>query len=217
MVELLPPGSQLSVFVGAVLVLALTPGPALFYILATSIAQGTRAGVISVLGIATGPLVHVVMAVFGLTLLLASSAAAFQFVKYAGAAYLVVLGLYLLARPRQEQGAHLERPTRDLWRVYSHAVMVNVLNPKVGIFFLAFFPQFVDPGRGEPALQFLLLGTVLIGVVLVTDTLFTFTAGVVTRLLRRQSGQSRWPQFVGGLTYIGLGVFSATIDPPTQG
>ena len=217
MVELLPPGPQLGVFVGAVLVLALTPGPALFYILATSIAQGTRAGVISVLGIATGTAVHVVMAVFGLTLLLASSAAVFQFVKYAGAVYLVALGLYLLTRPRQEQGAPLERPTRDLWRVYSHAVMVNVLNPKVGIFFLAFFPQFVDPGRGEPALQFLLLGTVLIGVVLATDTLFTFTAGVVTRLLRRQSGQSRWPQFVGGLTYIGLGVFSATIDPPTQG
>ena len=217
MVELLPPGPQLGVFVGAVLVLALTPGPALFYILATSIAQGTRAGVISVLGIATGTLVHVVMAVFGLTLLLASSAAVFQFVKYAGAVYLVALALYLLTRPRQEQGAPLERPTRDLWRVYSHAVMVNVLNPKVGIFFLAFFPQFVDPGRGEPALQFLLLGTVLIGVVLVTDTLFTFTAGVVTRLLRRQSGQSRWPQFVGGLTYVGLGVFSATIDPPTQG
>ena len=217
MVELLPPGPQLGVFVGAVLVLALTPGPALFYILATSIAQGTRAGMTSVLGIATGTLVHVVMAVFGLTLLLASSAAVFQFVKYAGAVYLVALGLYLLTRPRQEQGAPLERPTRDLWRVYSHAVMVNVLNPKVGIFFLAFFPQFVDPGRGEPALQFLLLGTVLIGVVLVTDTLFTFTAGVVTRLLRRQSGQSRWPQIVGGLTYMGLGVFSATIDPPTQG
>ncbi len=217
MVELLPPGPQLGVFVGAVLVLALTPGPALFYILATSMAQGTRAGVISVLGIATGTLVHVVMAVFGLTLLLASSAAVFQFVKYAGAVYLVALGLYLLTRPRQEQGAPLERPTRDLWRVYSHAGMVNVLNPKGGIFFLGFFPEFVNPGRGGPALQFLLLGTVLIGVVLVTDTLFTSTAGLVTRLLRRQSGQSRWPQIVGGLTYIGLGVFSATIDPPTQG
>ena len=217
MVELLPPGAQLGVFVGAVLVLALTPGPALFYILATSIAQGARAGAISVLGIATGTLVHVVMAVFGLTLLLASSAAVFQFVKYAGAAYLLVLGLYLLARPRQEQATLLERPARDLWRVYSHAVMVNILNPKVGIFFLAFFPQFVDPGRGEPGLQFLLLGTVLIGVVLVTDSLFALTAGGATRLLRHQSGHSRWPQIIGGLTYIGLGVFSATIDPPAQG
>lgn len=217
MVELLPPGPQLGVFVGAVLVLALTPGPALFYILATSIAQGTRSGLVSVLGIATGTFVHVLLAVFGLTLLLASSAAVFQLVKYAGVVYLVALGVYVLTRPKQEEVVVAERPARDLWRVYSHAVMVNVLNPKVGIFFLAFFPQFVDPGRGEPALQFLILGVVLIGVVLVTDTLFALTAGAVTRLLRRQSGQSRWPQIVGGLTYIGLGIFSATIDPPVRG
>jgi len=215
-VELLPPGPQLGVFVGAVLVLALTPGPALFYILATSIAQGTRSGLVSVLGIATGTFVHVLLAVFGLTLLLASSAAVFQLVKYAGVVYLVALGVYVLTRPKREEVVVAERPARDLWRVYSHAVMVNVLNPKVGIFFLAFFPQFVDPGRGEPALQFLILGVVLIGVVLVTDTLFALTAGAVTRLLRRQSGQSRWPQTVGGLTYIGLGIFSATIDPPVR-
>jgi len=215
-VELLPPGPQLGVFVGAVLVLALTPGPALFYILATSIAQGTRSGLVSVLGIATGTFVHVLLAVFGLTLLLASSAAVFQLVKYAGVVYLVALGVYVLTRPKQEEVLVSERPARDLWRVYSHAVMVNVLNPKVGIFFLAFFPQFVDPGLGEPALQFLVLGAVLIGVVLVTDTLFALTAGAMMRLLRRQSGQSRWPQTVGGLTYIGLGIFSATIDPPVR-
>ncbi len=217
MVELLPPGPQLGVFVGAVLVLALTPGPALFYILATSIAQGPRSGLVSVLGIATGTFVHVLLAVFGLTLLLASSAAVFQLVKYAGVVYLVALGVYVLTRPKQEEVVVSERPARDLWRVYSHAVMVNVLNPKVGIFFLAFFPQFVDPGRGGPASQFLILGVVLIGVVLVTDTLFALAAGAVTRLLRRQSGQSRWPQIVGGLTYIGLGIFSATIDPPVRG
>ena len=169
------------------------------------------------LGIATGTFVHVLLAVFGLTLLLASSAAVFQLVKYAGVVYLVALGVYVLTRPKREEVVVSERPARDLWRVYSHAVMVNVLNPKVGIFFLAFFPQFVDPGRGEPALQFLILGVVLIGVVLVTDTLFALTAGAVTRLLRRQSGQSRWPQTVGGLTYIGLGIFSATIDPPVRG
>ena len=217
MVELLPPGPQLGVFVGAALVLALTPGPALFYILATSIAQGTRSGLVSVLGIATGTFVHVLLAVFGLTLLLASSAAVFQLVKYAGVVYLVALGVYVLTRPKQEEVLVSERPARDVWRVYSRAVMVNVLNPKVGIFFLAFFPQFVDPGLGEPALQFLLLGVVLIGVVLVTDTLFALTAGAMMRLLKRQSGHSRWPQTMGGLTYIGLGIFSATIDPPVRG
>ena len=89
--------------------------------------------------------------------------------------------------------------------------------PEGGDFFSRVFPQFVDPGRGEPAFQFLLLGVVLIGVVLVTDTLFALTAGAMTRLLRGQSGQSRWPQIVGGLTYIGLGIFSATIDSPARG
>jgi threonine/homoserine/homoserine lactone efflux protein len=119
--ELLPPGPQLGVFVGAVLVLALTPGPALFYILATSIAQGTRSGLVSVVGIATGTFVHVLLAVFGLTLLLASSAAVFQLVKYSGVLYLVALGVYVLMRPKQEEVVVSERPARDLWRVYSHA------------------------------------------------------------------------------------------------
>ena len=217
MVDLLPPGPQLGVFVGAVLVLALTPGPGLFYILGTSVAQGTRSGLVSVLGIASGTLVHVLLAVFGLTLLLASSAAVFQFVKYAGAIYLVGLGIYLLTRRNSGEASVSERPARHLFRVFGQAVMVNVLNPKVGIFFLAFFPQFVDPARGDPALQFFLLGALLIGVVLVTDTLFALAAGSVTRYLKDRGSRKRWPQMVGGLTYIGLGIFSATIDPPARG
>jgi len=216
-VDLLPPGPQLGVFVGAVLVLALTPGPGLFYILGTSVAQGTRSGLVSVLGIASGTLVHVLLAVFGLTLLLASSAAVFQFVKYAGAVYLVGLGIYLLTRRISGEASVSERPARHLFRVFGQAVMVNVLNPKVGIFFLAFFPQFVDPARGDPALQFFLLGALLIGVVLVTDTLFALAAGSVTRYLKGRGSRKRWPQMVGGMTYIGLGIFSATIDPPAPG
>jgi threonine/homoserine/homoserine lactone efflux protein len=94
--------------------------------------------------------------------------------------------------------------------------MVNVLNPKVGIFFLAFFPQFVDPARGDPAMQFLLLGLILIGLVLVTDTLFALAAGAVTHYLKGRARPYRWPQAVGGLTYIALGIFSATIDPSTR-
>ena len=217
MVDLLPPGPQLGVFVGAVLVLALTPGPGLFYILGTSVAQGTRSGLVSVLGIASGTLVHVLLAVFGLTLLLASSAAVFQFVKYAGAVYLVGLGIYLLTRRISGEASVSERPARHLFRVFGQAVMVNVLNPKVGIFFLAFFPQFVDPARGDPALQFFLLGALLIGVVLVTDTLFALAAGSVTRYLKGRGSRKRWPQMIGGMTYIGLGIFSATIDPPARG
>jgi threonine/homoserine/homoserine lactone efflux protein len=216
-VDLLPPWPQFGVFLGAVIVLGVTPGPGVFYILATSTAQGARSGLVSVLGIAAGSFVHVLLAVFGLTLLLASSAVFFQFVKYAGAAYLIALGVYLLIRRGVRQEARPAQSPRETWRVFMQAVMVNVLNPKVGIFFLAFFPQFVDPARGDPAMQFLLLGVILIGVVLVTDTLFALAAGAVTQYLKGRAGGYRWPQAVGGLTYIALGIFSATIDPSTRG
>ena len=216
MVDLLPPWPQFGVFLGAVIVLGVTPGPGVFYILATSTAQGARSGLVSVLGIAAGSFVHVLLAVFGLTLLLASSAVFFRFVKYAGAAYLIALGVYLLIRRGVRQEARPAQSPRETWRVFMQAVMVNVLNPKVGIFFLAFFPQFVDPARGDPAMQFLLLGVILIGVVLVTDTLFALAAGAVTEYLKGRAGGYRWPQAVGGLTYIALGIFSATIDPSTR-
>ena len=216
MVDLLPPWPQFGVFLGAVIVLGVTPGPGVFYILATSIARGARSGLMSVLGIAAGTFVHVLLAAFGLTLLLASSLVFFQFVKYAGAAYLIALGVYLLIRRGVRQEARPAQSPRETWRVFMQAVMVNVLNPKVGIFFLAFFPQFVDPARGDPAMQFLLLGVILIGVVLVTDTLFALAAGAVTQYLKGRAGGYRWPQAVGGLTYIALGIFSATIDPSTR-
>ena len=216
MVDLLPPWPQFGVFLGAVIILGVAPGPGIFYILATSIAQGTRSGFIAALGIAAGTFVHVLLAVFGLTLVIASSLVVFQFVKYAGAAYLIVLGVYLLIRRRMRREAHPGQSPRETRRVFMQAVMVNVLNPKVGIFFLAFFPQFVDPARGDPAMQVLLLGLILIGLVLVTDTLFALAAGAVTQYFKGRARPYRWPQAVGGLTYITLGIFSATIDPSTR-
>ena len=140
MVDLLPPWPQFGVFLGAVIVLGVTPGPGVFYILATSIAQGARSGLVSVLGIAAGTFVHVLLAVFGLTLLLASSPVFFQFVKYAGAAYLIALGVYLVIQRGVRQETRQAQSSRETWRIFMQAVMVNVLNPKVGIFFLAFSP-----------------------------------------------------------------------------
>ena len=217
MVDLLPPWPQFGVFLGAVIILGVAPGPGIFYIMATSIAQGTRSGFMAVLGIAAGTFVHVLLAVFGLTVVIASSLVVFQFVKYAGAAYLIVLGVYLLIRRRVRREARPGQSPREARRVFMQAVMVNVLNPKVGIFFLAFFPQFVDPARGDPAVQFFLLGALLIGVIFVTDTLFALAAGTVAGYLKAQGSRQRWPQMVAGLTYIGLGIFRATIDPPAGG
>ncbi|MDC0166868.1 LysE family translocator [Gammaproteobacteria bacterium] len=215
MVDLLPPWPQFGVFLGAVIILGVAPGPGIFYIMATSIAQGTRSGFIAALGIAAGTFVHVLLAAFGLTLVIASSLVVFQFVKYAGAAYLIVLGVYLLIRRRIRREAHPGQSPREARRVFIQAVMVNVLNPKVGIFFLAFSPVCrSSTGRSRHAV--LTLGLILIGLVLVTDTLFALAAGAVTQYLKGQARSYRWPQAVGGLTYIALGILSATIDPSTR-
>src|SRR6516164_5907554 len=141
-------GSALGIFLGASLALLLTPGPAVFYIVSRSIEQGRAAGLVSVMGICTGTLVHVVAATLGLSALLVSSAVAFSIVRYAGAAYLVGLGLQTLLRPQPPPtGVPIERA--DLRRVFTQGVIVNVLNPHTALFFFAFLPQFVNPSSGH--------------------------------------------------------------------
>lgn len=161
MAELLPDWPQFGLFFAAALILAITPGPGVLYILATSINQGPRAGVVSTCGIAAGTLVHVLLAVLGLSFLIASSGLAFYSVKYLGAAYLVYLGVQTLCG-RETSGEQSKGVSqKPLLRVFTRAASVNILNPKVGLFFVALLPQFVDPARGAPALQFLLLGILL--------------------------------------------------------
>ena len=154
----MPDATSLALFAAAAFALAVVPGPAVLYIVAQSVDQGRLAGLVSALGIATGSLVHVVAATVGLSSLLASSATAFTIVKFAGAAYLIVLGIRRLAtreRFEEDDVARVPRPRR---RLYRDGVVVNVLNPKTALFFLAFLPQFVDPGAGAATLQILLLG-----------------------------------------------------------
>ena len=141
MVDLLPPWPQFGVFLGAVIVLGVTPGPGVFYILATSTAQGARSGLVSVLGIAAGSFVHVLLAVFGLTLLLASSAVFFNSSSMLARPILIALGVYLLIRRGVRQEARPAQSPRETWRVFMQAVMVNVLNPKGGDFLSRLFPS----------------------------------------------------------------------------
>ncbi len=150
--------SRFAVFAVAAMVLLLVPGPAVVYIVAQSMHQGRRAGVVSVLGIHAGTSVHVLAATVGLSQLLVSSATAYTVVKYAGAAYLVVLGLRrILTRDRAAETAVVVdlRPNAQLFR---QGVLVNVLNPKTALFFLAFLPQFVDVNAGHVPLQIAVLG-----------------------------------------------------------
>jgi threonine/homoserine/homoserine lactone efflux protein len=197
--------STLALFMLASLALAVVPGPAVLYIVAQSVDQGRLAGLVSALGIGTGGLVHVVAATVGLSSLLASSATAFTVVKYAGAAYLILLGIRRLLT-REEVGEEALRPPRANRRIFRDGVVVNVLNPKTALFFLAFLPQFVEPGASAATLQILLLGLIFVVIAFCSDSLWALTAGTLGSWLRRSGwylGVKRW---VTGTVFVGLGL-----------
>ena len=204
---LLPDGSSLGLFVVAALALLLTPGPAVLYIVARSVEQGRRAGLVSVLGVHVGTLAHVAAATAGLSALLAASATLFDVVKYLGAAYLVYLGLRrLLERPAATSPG--DRPVR-LRRAFVDGVVVNVLNPKTALFFLAFLPQFVDVSRGGVGGQVLGLGLVFVGLGTITDGLYAMSAGTAAEWLRGKPRFLAGQRWVSGGVYVGLGVAAA--------
>jgi threonine/homoserine/homoserine lactone efflux protein len=203
----MPEPSTLLLFAAASAALVAIPGPAVIYIVTRGVAQGRSAGVVSAMGIEAGALVHVVAAVAGLSALIASSAAAFTVVKYAGAAYLVLLGIQRL-RTRGDM-ALAELPRDSNWRLFRQGLVVSVLNPKVAVFFLAFLPQFLDPERGAVALQVALLGVLFVGIAAVLDCTWAVAAGSVGDRLRRSISVRRWLDRISGGAYLGLGVAAA--------
>jgi threonine/homoserine/homoserine lactone efflux protein len=206
--NLLPPPRDLLVFMTAAIVLLVMPGPAVLYIVGRSIDQGRKAGLASCSGIATGGLVHVLAATFGLSALLVSSAIAYSVVKYAGAAYLVYLGIRKLReRPAPFGVKHVQ--TASLRHVYAQGVLVQVLNPKAAIFYFAFLPQFVNPARAPVTLQFLALGMVFEVMGFISDSLWALTAGTAAGWLRRNQAFLRHQQRVSGTVYLGLGLVTA--------
>jgi threonine/homoserine/homoserine lactone efflux protein len=206
------PGT-LAVFALASAALIVVPGPAVLYIVTRSIHQGRRAGVAGALGIEVGALVHVAFAAVGLSALLASSAVAFSVVKYVGAVYLIGVGLWTLLSRGDEADVRLGR-SRRLRRVFAQGVVVNVFNPKVALFFLAFLPQFVDPNGVEPALQIAFLGLVFVSIALVLDTGWALAAGTAGGVLRRSRLFVRVQRYVSGSVFVGLGVLTALAGSP---
>jgi threonine/homoserine/homoserine lactone efflux protein len=203
-----PDLSTLVLFAGAALGLLVMPGPAVLYIVAQSIEQGRAAGLVSMLGIQVGGLVHVAAAALGLSALLVQSALAFNVVKYAGAAYLLYLGLRkLLAGKRLEVVE--ERPPKALGRLFRQGIVVNILNPKTALFFFAFLPQFVDPEAGAVALQIGLLGLLFIAIAIVSDGTYALAAGTAAHWLRGRAGFVRAERWVSGSVLVGLGVTTA--------
>jgi threonine/homoserine/homoserine lactone efflux protein len=211
----MPDPSRLALFVGAALLLLVVPGPSVLYIVTQSVSHGRRAGIASVAGITTGTLVHIAAATVGLSALLASSAVAFDVVKYLGAAYLIVIGVRRLAgfERAQEERA---RGTRDLGRLYRQGIVVNTLNPKTALFFLAFLPQFVDPSRGVAWVQVLLLGLLFATLGFLSDGTWALVAGTLGDRLRRSRRFPAVQRYVSGSVLVGLGAVAAFSAPVKQ-
>ncbi len=204
----MPSSTSMLGFVAAALVVLLIPGPAVLYIVARSLSQGHRAGLVSVLGLSVGALVHVAAATVGLSAILLTSATAFGVVKALGAGYLIYLGLRTLFAHRPT--ASVDAPTpRSLYRLFADGVLVSILNPKIAVFFLAFLPQFVEPSRGPVAQQVLSLGLVYVALALVTDSSYALLAGSLRNWLGGRVMQGPLPRYASGALYIGLGVSTA--------
>jgi threonine/homoserine/homoserine lactone efflux protein len=203
---LFPSWPLMVAFFIASLVLALTPGPAVIYVVTRTLAQGRRAGLASVAGVALGNLGNVIGAAIGLAALFAVSALAFTLVKYAGAAYLVYLGIRALRAPTGDasQGGF---GTASHGRIFRDGFLVALLNPKTAIFFAAFLPQFMDPA-GPAVLQSVALGVVFVLIASVTDCAYVLAASTVAPLLGRMRGAGAG-RYVTASTFIGLGIFTA--------
>lgn len=204
--------SQLVLVSGAALIFALVPGPAVVFIITRSVDQNRRAGMASGLGVACGNWALVFGAAFGLSALLATSEVAYDVVRFAGAGYLIYLGVRRLldrSTPSEADGAS----PQPLSRLFGQGVVVGVLNPKAALFFFSFLPQFVDQGHGAVAAQMVVLGTVVVAITLASDCCYAILAGGIAQSLLRKPKVVRRQQVVAGIVYIGLGVAAAVSGP----
>ncbi|MCW2964297.1 MAG: RhtB family transporter [Actinomycetia bacterium] len=204
----MPTASTIALFLLAAMALAVVPGPAVAYIVTQSIDQGRRAGLVSALGVASGGLVHVAAATVGLSALIASSATAFTVVKLVGAAYLIVVGIrrILAGDPEETEPRALRAPLR---RIYRQGVIVNVLNPKTALFFLAFLPQFVDPQRGAVWPQVAALGVIFVSVAVVSDMTYALVSDAIAGRIRRTGTGAKVRRWLTGGVFVALGVTAA--------
>jgi threonine/homoserine/homoserine lactone efflux protein len=199
----MPATSTAAVFLAVSLALMILPGPAVLYIVARGIHQGRPAGLVSALGIEVGTIIHVVLATLGISALLGSSPLALMFVKYLGVLYLVYLGSQTFVQcdaVMTDEGDAAD----SLRRLFAHGVVVELLNPKTALFFVAFLPQFVDPERGSPERQMLLLGVVFVGLAIVVDGVYGLLAGTLGGWIRGYSRLRAMQRYGSGCLYLTL-------------
>jgi threonine/homoserine/homoserine lactone efflux protein len=204
----MPSIATIAAFAGASILLLLIPGPAVLYIVNRSVSDGREAGLAAVAGLTLGNLVHALAAAAGLSAILATSAVAFTTVKWLGAAYLVYVGVRTLTRP--PTAIDPDQPGVSARRSFTQGIVVNVLNPKVALFFLSFLPQFIHPENGRPALQALVLGLVFVGIGFFTDGTYSLVASSLRTVLLRGKALPFIRRWVAGSVFIGLGLVAAT-------
>lgn len=211
----MPDSTTLGVFIAASLILLLTPGPAVLYIIARSVDQGRLAGIVSSFGLSVGGMVHVLGAAIGVSAILASSSLAFGGLRFAGAAYLIYLGVKTLRTADMPLAAEdVRRGT--LRSAFTQGIWVNMLNPKAALFSMAFLPQFIDVERGSPVFQLLFLTAVFLSLALMTDTFYAVLAGTLGNWLRENVGFRRGLRYFSGMVYIALGLATALTGGHTQ-
>ncbi|WP_417768170.1 LysE family translocator [Stappia sp.] len=203
--------TTLATYVVIVLGFVFIPGPATLLTVARAASSGTRVGIATGAGIAAGDLMHTVMAVVGLSAIIATSAMLFAVIKYLGAAYLIYLGVRALF---ERQATDLAAGTRAIGAraAFRQAILAEVLNPKTALFFLAFLPQFVKPGNGSAALQLLVLGGLFVLIGLFSTIVFALAAGGLGNFLRRNPSVLKWQGKVVGGIYCALGIRLALQD-----
>jgi threonine/homoserine/homoserine lactone efflux protein len=204
----MPDTTTLLLFALAASVLIAIPGPNHLYIATRAITGGRRAGLASAAGVETGTLIHIAAAAAGLSAIIASSAVAFDLVRYLGAAYLVFLGIKTL---RGGDFGDLEATGKvePLRRVYVDGLLVNLLNPKVALFFLSFLPQFLDPSKGSVAVQIVILGLVLVMLGVTSNIAYALIAVALGVWLKRRPTFLPRQQLVAGGIYLSLGFLAA--------
>jgi threonine/homoserine/homoserine lactone efflux protein len=200
-------GTHFVLFMSAAIVLALTPGPGILYVLGRTLHGGRREGVLSAFGTLVGGAIHALGAALGLSVILMTSAIAFEIVRYAGATYLIYLGISMI-RHRQTNVAEWNQES-DSHRNFLQGVTTEVLNPKTALFFLSFIPQFVSPAKGQMTLQFLILGIISVILNTAVDLLVVALAGSFALRLARRPKLIERQRTASGLGMIGLGIYIA--------
>ncbi|MEO8514210.1 MAG: LysE family translocator [Ignavibacteria bacterium] len=206
----MPEVNNILLFAIAGLTLNITPGPDMMFVITRSISEGSKSGVISSLGIATGSIFHTLAVAFGLSALLMAVPAAYEIIKYTGAAYLVYLGIKMIVKKQSLQVESEKKPVK-MHSVYYQAILTNIFNPKVALFFLAFLPQFVNNSHDITS-QIIFLGILFNINATIVNILVALTAGKMGKAIKSKLNNSRIFKWITASVFIGLGVRLAMLE-----